>query len=86
MDHLKRFVPETNIFSLPYAFDGIDHQLKFLNGDFFKTNIQQPLKQRGIRLINPSWNWQRALERKIGPYQRSIDERGNSIQTGLAGS
>ncbi len=86
MDHLKRFVPETNIFSLPYAFDGIDHQLKFLNGDFFKTNIQQPLKQRGIRLINPSWNWQRALERKIGPYQRSIDDRGNSIQTGLAGS
>ena len=65
IDHLKRFVPETNIFSLPYAFSGIDHQLRFLNGDFFKLNIRIPLKRRGIRFINPSWNWFRGAKRVL---------------------
>ena len=65
LDHLQRFVPEANIFSLPYAFSSVDHQLKFLNGDFFSTSIQQPLQQRGIRLINPSWNWFRGAKRVL---------------------
>lgn len=65
LDHLHRFVSETNIFSLPYAFSSITHELNFLKGDFFNSIILEPLRKHGIRFINPEWNWFRGARRVL---------------------
>lgn len=83
LNHLQRFVPQTNIFSLPYAFSSIDHQLKFINRDFFLTSILQPLQQQGIRLINPSWNWFRGAKRVLvsrTPIFTPKDMKGSKVR------
>lgn len=65
LDHFEPFVPEMNIFSLPYGFSDIEHKLRFLNSDLYKTKIHMSLKKKGIRFINPSWNWFRGTRRVL---------------------
>lgn len=65
LDHFEQFVPEMNIFSLPYGFSDIAHELRFLNSDLYRTKIHIPLKKKGIRFVNPSWNWFRGTRRVL---------------------
>jgi TRAP-type C4-dicarboxylate transport system substrate-binding protein len=65
LDHFTPFAPEMNIFSLPYVFSDIEHKLRFLNSDLYRTKIHMPLEKKGIRFINPTWNWFRGKRRVL---------------------
>lgn len=54
---MEKFVPDFNIFALPYGFSSIQKQKDFLNGTVFREMMQKPLLDKGIRFINPCWNW-----------------------------
>jgi TRAP-type C4-dicarboxylate transport system substrate-binding protein len=56
------FVPGFNAFALPYAFDSESHRRAFLDSAFFREQLIEPLRQTGIRFVNPRWNWLRGLE------------------------
>jgi TRAP-type C4-dicarboxylate transport system substrate-binding protein/DNA-binding Xre family transcriptional regulator len=57
-----KLVKGLTVFSLPYAFDSERHRQAFLGSRFFEQQLFEPLRQRGIRLINRQWNWRRGLE------------------------
>ncbi|PCI21758.1 MAG: hypothetical protein COB67_13845 [SAR324 cluster bacterium] len=77
------FVTDFNIFALPYVFSDIDHLMRFLNGDYFNERLRQPLLNAGIRLINPSWNWLRGIERVLvskEPIFSPDDIKGKNVR------
>ena len=63
--HFDRIAPELSQLNLPYCFANEEKRLAFLRSDYFKTNVTDVLLERGIRCLNPRWNWNRGLERVI---------------------
>ncbi|MCG8633796.1 MAG: TRAP transporter substrate-binding protein DctP [Desulfobacterales bacterium] len=61
--YFRAYVPDYDIFALPYLFKSLDHQVRFLKSGFFDEKLKAPLLENGIRLINPRWNWFRGVER-----------------------
>lgn len=57
-----RIIPGFNIFDLPYTFRDDAHRQNFLQSLFFRQKFQDPLLAKGIRFLNPRWNWFRGLE------------------------
>lgn len=60
--HFQKYVPELNVFSLPYAFQDDAHLQAFLNSSYFLDNLCARLVESGFRLLNRRWNWRRGLE------------------------
>jgi TRAP-type C4-dicarboxylate transport system substrate-binding protein len=78
------FVPGFNLFSLPYAFRDEDHRQAFLAGEYFRQALCEPLRQAGIRFLNPRWNWFRGLEWVLAadrPITEPKDMRGLRVRT-----
>ena len=63
--HFGSIATELKQFNLPYCFASHEKRLAFLQSDYFKTNVTNILLKRGIRCLNPRWNWSRGLERVI---------------------
>lgn len=78
------FVPGFNLFALPYAFRDENHRQAYLAGDHFRQALCQPLRQTGIRFLNPRWNWYRGLEWVLvadRPITEPRDIRGLRVRT-----
>jgi TRAP-type C4-dicarboxylate transport system substrate-binding protein len=77
------FVPGFNAFALPYAFDSESHRKAFMDSDFFRERLIEPLRKMGIRIINRSWNWRRGLEWVLAanrPVVTPSDLRGLKVR------
>ena len=57
-----RIAPALKQLSLPYCFRDEQHRQAFLPSPYFRENVTEALLQKGIRLLNPNWNWIRGLE------------------------
>lgn len=57
-----RIAPALKQLSLPYCFRDEQHRQAFLASQYFRENVTKVLLQKGIRLLNPNWNWIRGLE------------------------
>jgi len=57
-----RIAPALKQLSLPYCFRDEQHRQAFLASPYFRKNVTEILLQKGIRLLNPNWNWIRGLE------------------------
>jgi TRAP-type C4-dicarboxylate transport system substrate-binding protein len=57
-----RIAPALKQLSLPYCFRDEQHRQAFLASPYFRKNVTEVLLQKGIRLLNPNWNWIRGLE------------------------
>ncbi len=57
-----RIAPALKQLSLPYCFRDEQHRHAFLLSPYFRKNVTEVLLQKGIRLLNPNWNWIRGLE------------------------
>ena len=57
-----RIAPALKQLSLPYCFRDEQHRHAFLSSPYFRKNVTEVLLQKGIRLLNPNWNWIRGLE------------------------
>lgn len=86
MDDLVYFrvwVPDFDIFALPYVFRDMAHQIRFLESDFFAENLRAPLLEKGIRFINPRWNWLRGVSRVLisrTPVFSPADVKGKRVR------
>jgi len=81
--HFDRIAPKLKQFNLPYCFASQEKRLAFLRGDYFKKNVTNVLLDKGIRCLNPTWNWSRGLERVIISNQPIItpgDLRGLRVR------
>lgn len=77
------FVPGFNTFALPYTFVSESHRKAFIDGDFFRDRLIEPLRQAGIRLVNRRWNWSRGLDWVIAakrPIVTPDDLRGLKVR------
>jgi len=63
--HYQRYTPGFDIFSLPYLFSSSAGLQAFLEADYFRERLLEPLSAHNIRLLNPRWNWIRGVERVI---------------------
>lgn len=63
--YFRAYVPDFDIFALPYAFSSLDHQIRFLESNYFEENLRAPLLKKAIRIINPRWNWFRGVTRVL---------------------
>lgn len=54
--------PALGFLSVPYSFDDEAHLQRYLASPEFATQVLAPLAQRGIRFVNPQWNWRRGVE------------------------
>jgi TRAP-type C4-dicarboxylate transport system substrate-binding protein len=63
--HFDRIVPVLKHFNLPYNFANREKRLAFLRSDYFKENVAKVLLTKGVRCLNPRWNWVRGGERVI---------------------
>ncbi len=63
--YFRAYVPDFDIFALPYVFADMDHQIRFLESRFFEEKLRAPLLNNGIRMINPKWNWMRGVARVL---------------------
>jgi TRAP-type C4-dicarboxylate transport system substrate-binding protein len=63
--HFDRIVPELKQFNLPYCFPSQEKRLAFLRSSYFRENVANVLLEKGIRCLNPRWNWIRGIERVI---------------------
>ena len=63
--HFDRIAPKLKQFNLPYCFASQEKRLAFLRSDYFNKNVINVLLDKGIRCLNPNWNWSRGLERVI---------------------
>ena len=63
--HFDQIAPALKQFNLPYCFSSQEKRLAFLRSDYFKKNVTNALLEKGIRCLNPRWNWSRGLERVI---------------------
>jgi len=63
--HFDRIAPELKQFNLPYCFASHEKRLAFLQSSYFMENVTNVLFEKGIRCLNPRWNWIRGLERVI---------------------
>ena len=57
-----KIAPALKQLSLPYCFRDEQHRHAFLSSPYFRKNVTEVLLQKGIRLLNPNWNWIRGLE------------------------
>jgi TRAP-type C4-dicarboxylate transport system substrate-binding protein len=57
-----KIAPALKQLSLPYCFRDEQHRQAFLASPYFRENVTDLLLQKGIRLLNPNWNWIRGLE------------------------
>lgn len=63
--HFDRIAPALKQFNLPYCFATQEKRLAFLRSNYFRENVTNILLEKGIRCLNPRWNWNRGLERVI---------------------
>jgi TRAP-type C4-dicarboxylate transport system substrate-binding protein len=54
--------PALKQLSLPYCFRDEPHRQAFFSTPYFRETVTDILRNRGIRLLNPNWNWIRGLE------------------------
>lgn len=54
--------PALKHLSLPYCFRDEPHRQAFFATPYFRENVTDVLLNKGIRLLNPNWNWFRGLE------------------------
>lgn len=45
--------------SLPFCFRNFEHYRSFLQGDLFRENVIDVLRNRGVRFLDPGWAWRR---------------------------
>ncbi len=57
-----RIAPALKQLALPYCFRDEQHRQAFLESSYFRENVTEVLLRKGIRLLNPNWNWIRGLE------------------------
>lgn len=50
---------------LPYCFRSETNRQAFLRTSYFRQTVNNQLLENGIRLLNPSWNWMRGMERVL---------------------
>lgn len=65
MVYFRAYVPDFDVFALPYIFTTLEHQIRFLESHFFEKKLKTPLLEKGIRFINPQWNWLRGITRVL---------------------
>jgi TRAP-type transport system periplasmic protein len=58
----RDLAPALDLLSLPYIFNGTEHQNAFLNSAGFDQIVRQTLLRKGVHPINSHWNWRRGLE------------------------
>ena len=63
--HFDQIAPALKQLNLPYCFASQEKRQAFLRSDYFKANVTNVLLDKGIRCLNPRWNWSRGLERVI---------------------
>lgn len=63
--HFESMAPELKHTILPYCFRSEENRQAFFKTDFFRENIINYLLKKGIRLLNPNWNWMRGMERVL---------------------
>ncbi|MFK5925538.1 MAG: TRAP transporter substrate-binding protein DctP [Desulfuromusa sp.] len=63
--HFDRIAPALRQFNLPYCFATQEKRLAFLRSNYFRENVTNILIEKGIRCLNPRWNWNRGLERVV---------------------
>ena len=62
---LYKVAPALKQFSLPYCFRDEQHRQAFLASPYFKENVTEVLRRKGIKVLNPNWNWIRGLEQTL---------------------
>lgn len=80
---LEKFVPDFNVFALPFVFSSMETQLAFLGGEYFQNFMQPLLFKAGIRFVNPRWNWLRGIRRVLvskTPVFSPADIRGQRVR------
>ena len=60
-----KVAPALKQFSLPYCFRDEQHRQAFLASPYFKENVTEVLQRKGIKVLNPNWNWIRGLEQTL---------------------
>lgn len=50
---------------LPYCFRSEANRQAFLRTTYFRQTVNNQLLENGIRLLNPSWNWMRGMEKVL---------------------
>lgn len=81
--YFRAFVPDFDVFALPYIFTTLEHQIRFLESDFFEKKLRVPLLENGIRFINSRWNWLRGVKRVLvsqKPIFSPADVKGRKIR------
>jgi TRAP-type C4-dicarboxylate transport system substrate-binding protein len=63
--HFDQIAPSLKQLNIPYCFATQEKRLAFLRSNYFKENVTNILLEKGIRCLNPSWNWNRGLERVV---------------------
>jgi len=62
LDEFYRIAPALKQLSLPYCFRDEQQRQAFLASPYFRKNVTEILLKKGIRFLNPNWNWIRGLE------------------------
>lgn len=63
--HLSRTAPALKHLALPYCFRSKAKRLAFFRSSYFRKNVANALLAKGVRCLNPRWNWNRGLESVI---------------------
>jgi len=63
--HFGRIAPVLRHLALPYCFHSKEKRLAYLRSGYFRENVTDILLSKGVRCLNPRWNWIRGLERVI---------------------
>jgi len=63
--HFESMAPELKQLILPYCFRSEENRQAFLKTLFFQEKVIDRLLEKGIRLLNPKWNWMRGMERVL---------------------
>jgi TRAP-type C4-dicarboxylate transport system substrate-binding protein len=67
--------PALGFLSVPYSFHDEAHLQRYLASPAFATQVIEPLAQRGIRFVNPRWNWRRGVEWVLAANRPVIEPR-----------
>jgi len=63
--HFSRTAPALKHLALPYCFRSKAKRLAFFRSSYFLENVTNKLLAKGIRCLNPRWNWIRGLQNVI---------------------
>lgn len=75
--------PALRFLTMPYGFADEAHLQRFLGSEAFHERVGRPLRQAGIRLLNPRWNWRRGVERVLAstrPVMEPADAKGLRVR------